>query len=95
MTAGGNSGLELVFAGAAGTTGVLECLDDVHSALVGNFTEDDVLAIQPGGHDCSNEELGAVARNHIKTCGSKQGIEHTCLDRHWPWTTDRAWYEPS
>ena len=53
--------VDLAGAGASG----LESLDNVHGLLISNLAEDDVLAIQPGGDDGGDEELGAVAETHV------------------------------
>lgn len=53
--------VDLAGTGASG----LNSLDNVHGLLVSNLTEDDVLAIQPGGDDGGDEELGAVARKFV------------------------------
>ena len=55
----GGALLELDGAGA-GTSG-LKSLNNIQGLLVGDLTEDDVAAIQPGGNDGGDEELGAVA----------------------------------
>lgn len=47
--------------GTAGGTGSLNGLDDLEGLIVGNLAEDDVTAVQPGGHNGGDEELGAVA----------------------------------
>lgn len=44
----------------------LELLDNLHGALVSNLAEDDVLAIEPRGHNSGDEELGAVAMTEQK-----------------------------
>ena len=36
-------------------------LHNVHALLISDLTEDDVLAIQPGGNDGGDEELRAIA----------------------------------
>jgi len=43
----------------------LKLLHDLQGCRVSNFAEDDVLAIEPGGDDGGDEELGAVG---IGTC---------------------------
>lgn len=53
--------VNLAGAGASG----LKSLDNVHGLLISNLAEDDVLAIQPGGDDGGDEELGAVAEMHV------------------------------
>lgn len=60
-TAVDNGGAGLVLDLAVITAGGLEGLDDSHGLLVGNLAEDDVAAVQPGGDDGGDEELGAVA----------------------------------
>ena len=45
---------------ACAATGGLEVLDDLQTGIVGNLAEDDVLAIEPGGNDGGDEELGAI-----------------------------------
>lgn len=39
----------------------LEGLDNVQALLVGDLAEDDVAAVEPGGHDGGDKKLGAVA----------------------------------
>lgn len=39
----------------------LDLLDDLEGVVVGNLTKDDMLTVQPRGHDGGDEELGAVA----------------------------------
>ena len=41
-------------------TGGFEVLDHLQTGIVGNLAEDDVLAIEPGGNDGGDEELGTV-----------------------------------
>jgi hypothetical protein len=56
-----------------------------------DFTEDDVLAIQPRSDDGGDEELGAIAGRKTRIsqlieyqqCST---LELTCLVRRWPWT---------
>jgi hypothetical protein len=45
--------------------GGLELLDDLHAGIICDLAEDDVLAIEPGGDDGSDEELGAVTRKRV------------------------------
>lgn len=47
--------------GTTGGTGGLDSLDDLEGLIVSNLAEHDVAAVQPGGHDGGDEELGAVA----------------------------------
>jgi hypothetical protein len=56
-----NGGLLVVVDLSGAGAGGLEGLDDVERLLVGDLAEDDVLAIEPAGHDGGDEELGAVA----------------------------------
>ena len=56
--------MDLAAAAASGFDG----LDDLEGGVVGNFTEDDVLAIEPAGHDGGDEELGAVAVLVVSAC---------------------------
>jgi hypothetical protein len=49
--------LDLAVAGASG----LERLDDLHALVISDLAKNDVLAIEPGGDDGGDEELGAVA----------------------------------
>ena len=56
-----NGGLLVILDAAARGAGGFESLDNPHRLLVGDLTENDVLAIEPRGHDSSDEELGAVA----------------------------------
>lgn len=53
--------VDLAGTGASG----LKSLDNVHGLLVSNLAEDDMLAIQPGGDNGGNEELGAVAKFRV------------------------------
>jgi hypothetical protein len=49
-----NAGLGLARLGSLG----LDSLDNIHA--INNLSEDDVLAIQPGGGNGGNEELGSI-----------------------------------
>jgi hypothetical protein len=52
----------LVLDGASVGASGLDRLDNLLRVVtVSNFAEDDVLAVEPGGHDGGDEELGAVA----------------------------------
>jgi len=44
---------------AAATAVALDLLDDIHP--LDNLTKNNVLAVEPAGHDGGDEELGAVA----------------------------------
>ena len=46
---------------ATAAAGGFDSLDDLQRGVIGNFAKDDVLAVEPAGHDCSDEELGAIA----------------------------------
>ena len=52
-----DGGLDL----ASAATGGLEFLDHLHALGIGNLAKDDMLAIQPGSDNGSDEELRAVA----------------------------------
>jgi hypothetical protein len=43
--------------------GGLKLLDDLHAGIICDLAEDDMLAIEPGGDDGGDEELGAVTMN--------------------------------
>jgi len=52
--------LDVVLDLARSGTQSLELLDDLEALVISNLTEDDVLAIEPGGDNGGDEELGAV-----------------------------------
>ena len=52
--------LELKLHLTSSAAGGLELLHDLHAGIICDLAEDDVLAIEPGGDDGSDEELGAV-----------------------------------
>ena len=52
-----NGGLEVQLDLPSAGTSLLELCHDLHAFSIGNLTEDDVLAIQPGGDDGGDEEL--------------------------------------
>jgi hypothetical protein len=65
-TAVDDCGLELQLDLSGAATSGLELLDDVHAGFICNLSKDNMLAIEPGGDDRSDEELGAItARNVI------------------------------
>lgn len=97
--AGINDGrLLAVLDSTAGGTGGLDALDDLEGLIVGNLAEDDVAAIQPGGHDGGDEELRAVAGMDMLVyvysmrCSQlgPSWMGHTCWGRRWPWTADQG-----
>jgi len=49
-----------VLDGTAAGANSLKSLDNVERLLVGNLAEDDVAAVEPGGDNSGDEELGAV-----------------------------------
>lgn len=55
--------LQLDLSGTA--TSGLELLDDLHAGFICNLSEDNMFAIEPGGDDCGDEELGAVAARNV------------------------------
>lgn len=69
--------VNLAGAGASG----LESPDNVHGLLISNLAEDDVLAIQPGGDNGGDEELGAVAEMYVSEVFLKIGAG--CSLRVW------------
>ena len=83
----------LVLDGARVGTTSLNGADNFVRLLVAgdDFTEDDVLAIQPRGDDGGDEELGAIAGEggnissmiELHQCHVYQ---LTCSGRRWPWT---------
>lgn len=56
-----DGGAFVVFDGAALGPSSLEGFDDVHGLLVGDLAENDVSAVEPGGDNSGDEELGAVS----------------------------------
>ena len=55
-----NLGLLAVFNSAVLRADILNLLDDRHGAFVSNLTKHNVLAVEPGSLNCSDEELRAV-----------------------------------
>ena len=55
---------------ARAAAGGLDSLDNPHRLLVGDLTEDDVLAIKPFRLDSGDEELGAVATRYVRQMGN-------------------------
>lgn len=66
LTAVHDGGLDVRADSAAAGAKSLDLLDDLHGSVVGNLAEDDVLAVQPRGHDGGDEELGAVAAETLR-----------------------------
>lgn len=50
---------DLLGGGTIAAAKLLNLLDNVHA--IGDLAEDDVLAIEPAGHDGGDEELGTIA----------------------------------
>ena len=55
--------LQLDLSGTAASR--LELLDDLHTGVICDFSEDDVFAIKPGCDDRGNEELRAVTAEEV------------------------------
>lgn len=72
--------------------GLLERENDLEGLLVSDLAEDDVLAIEPAGHDGGDEELRAVAgENNVRfKMAWRVSARHTCGHQRWPWTEDRG-----
>lgn len=56
-----DGGLLAVLDGTAGGATGLNGPDNLHGLIVSDLAENDVAAVQPGGGDGGDEELGAVA----------------------------------
>jgi hypothetical protein len=73
---------------AAAAAKLLNIPNNVHASVIGDLTEDDVLAIEPAGHNGGDEELRAVAVDekeleYESSRGTLVGIEiRTCWGRH-------------
>ena len=61
LTSVNDGGLDIGAHGTSVAAESLDLLDDLHGFLVGDLTEDNVLAVEPRGHNGGDEELGAVA----------------------------------
>ena len=91
LTRIGNGGALVVLDGTAAGASGLEGLDDVQGLLVSDLAKNDVAAVQPGGDDGSDEELGAVAALCVsQTLKKVARLPLTCWGRRWPWTADQA-----
>jgi hypothetical protein len=69
-----DGGLDVGADGAGGGTESLDLLHDLHGLLIGNLTEDDVLAIEPRGDNGGDEELGAVGVGTSVGHGEETGL---------------------
>lgn len=74
LTAVDNLGLDSRADGAGGGAKGLNLLHDSHGLGVSDLAEDDVLAVEPGGDNGGDEELGAVAteRERLRQCQSRR-----------------------
>ena len=99
LTAVDDLGLDSGADSTGGGTESLDLLDDVHGLSVSNLAEDDVLTVEPRGHNGGDEELRAVAVEREKSGTrffAKRGRDLsaacrlTCWDRRWPWRADRG-----
>ena len=63
----GDGWRRLVLDGTGVAAGSLDRLDNALrlDVVIGNLAEDDVLAVEPGGDDGGDEELGAVAKDGV------------------------------
>jgi hypothetical protein len=64
----------------------LDGTDDAHRLDIGlwDLAEDDVLAIEPRGDNCGDEELGAVAGDFLARVAGGWLQRLTCWGRRWP-----------
>lgn len=99
LTAVDDLGLDGRADGAGGRAEGLNLLHDLHGLGVSNIAEDDVLAVEPGGDDGGDEELGAVATaEKDKSAPSPKStvmedrseFRLTCWDPRWPWRAGRG-----
>lgn len=100
LTAVDDLGLDSGADGTGGGTESLDLLDDGHGLSVSNLAENDVLTIEPRGHNGGDEELRAVAVEREKSgtrffreAGSgseRRQCRLTCWGRRWPWRADRG-----
>jgi hypothetical protein len=74
LTAVDDGGLDGRADGAGGGAESLNLLHDLHGLLIGNLTEDDVLAIEPRGDNGGDEELGAVGVGTSVGHGEETGL---------------------
>lgn len=68
LTAVDDLGLDVRADRAGGGTEGLNLLHDGHGLGVSDLAEDDVLAVEPGGDNGGDEELGAVATGKKGLC---------------------------
>ena len=61
LTSVNNGGLDVGADGTGVAAKGLDLLDDPEGLIVSNLAEDDVLAVEPRGHNGGDEELRAVA----------------------------------
>ena len=73
----------LVLDGAGGGAAGLDGLDHTlgGGVVVGDGAEDDVAAVEPGGHDGGDEELGAVAVEMGISCDDDDGVVESGVRR--------------
>ena len=63
---------------AAATAVALDLLDDIHP--LDNLTKNNVLAVEPAGHDGGDEELGAVAvGGEASACAASMTINSSVI----------------
>lgn len=68
LTGVDDGGLDVGADGTGVAAESLDLLDDLEGSVVSDLTEDDVLAVEPRGHNGGDEELGAVAVNWLVYC---------------------------
>lgn len=75
VTAVDDGGLDSGSHGTRAAAKGLEILDNLHRVGVGNLAEDDVLAVEPGGDNSGDEELGTVAMERKRLVGFERTKE--------------------
>jgi len=73
-TRGINGGSLRVLDLASIRTSGFDRLDDPHGLVVSNLAENDVLAIEPGGDDSCDEELGSIGIGPSVGHGEETGL---------------------